>query len=68
MSSAPVEEAAGSSVICFMSLQSACIFFSTFSTREFKMDKTMHKVIYRISEINKCCDFNMEYVTCEEFL
>jgi hypothetical protein len=32
------------------------------------MDKTVHSIIYIISEMNKCCEFNMEYVTCEEFL
>lgn len=68
MSSTPVEEAAGSSVTFLMSLHSVIIFFSTLSTREFKIDKTMHKVTYRISEMNKCCEINMEYVTSEEFL
>jgi hypothetical protein len=63
-----MEEAAGSSVIFLMFLHSACIFFSTLSTREFTMDKTVHKVVYRISEMNKHCELNMEYVTCEEIL
>jgi hypothetical protein len=51
----------------FLSNISAYIFFSTLYTREFKMDKTVHRIIYGISEMNKCCEFNMQCVTVNNF-
>jgi hypothetical protein len=67
VSPTPMVEAAGFSVIFLMSLHSAYIFFSTLYTREFKMDKTMHRIIYGISEMSKCCEFNMQCVTVNNF-